>query len=67
MVFDQLQLAVVFSKIDMKLGYYEFRIRDVDVPMTAFRSRYGHFEFKVMLFGLANVIVAFMDLMNQIS
>ena len=65
-LFDQLQEAKVFSKIDLHFGCHQLKIKTVDVPKTAFRTRYGHYEFLVMHFGLTNAPAAFMNLMNRV-
>ena len=65
-LFDQLRGVRVYSNIDLCTGYHQLRVRDTDIPKTAFRTHYGHFEFTVMPFGLTNAPSAFIDLMHRV-
>jgi hypothetical protein len=65
-LFDQLKGAKVFSKIDLRSGYFQLKIREQDIPKTAFTTRYGLYEYTVMSFGLKNALVYFMTMMNKV-
>nr|GFC09992.1 putative reverse transcriptase domain-containing protein [Tanacetum cinerariifolium] len=65
-LFDQHQGTSVYSKIDMRSGYHQLRAQEEDLPKTAFRTHYGHYEFQVMPFGLTNAPTVFMDIVNRV-
>ena len=65
-LFDQLRGVRVYSKIDIRIGYHQLRVRETDIPRTMFRTIYGHLKFIVMLFGLTNALATFMNLMHKV-
>ena len=65
-LFDQMRGSKYYTKIDLRIGYHQLRIREEDIPKTAFHTRYGHFEYMIMPFGLTNALAAFMDFMHMV-
>ena len=65
-LFDQLKGVRVFSKIDLRSGYYQMKIKESDVPKTTFQTHYGHYEFLVLPFRLTNALTLFMNMMNWV-
>ncbi|GJV68865.1 putative reverse transcriptase domain-containing protein [Tanacetum coccineum] len=65
-LFNQLEGSSVYSKIDLRSGYHQLRFKEEEIPITTFRTRYGHFEFQLMPFGLTNALDVFMEFMNRV-
>jgi hypothetical protein len=65
-IFDQMKGEAVFSKIDLRSGYHMLRIKEGDIPKNAFRTRFGHYEFVVVPFGLTSAPTVFMSLINNV-
>jgi hypothetical protein len=65
-LFNQMKGAAVFSKIDLRLGYHQLRIKEGDIPKTSFRTQFEHYKFVIVPFGLTNALAVFISLMNGV-